>query len=151
MSLAARSLEMTDVLPPQQPPPSTSTHASSSSDEEEADDDLADLPATHTQPPPNFNRVRRTSVSAESITPTALGSNDYQKVVIPKTDDQRLRIETSIRNNFLFRSLDEEQHTDVVNAMVERKVASGEVGRKGTIGLDRTGVLQDHRTDGMRF
>lgn len=112
---------MADVLRAAPPAPYSDAH--STSDEEE--DEVGDLqPAA---PPPNFNRVRRTSVSAESITPTALGA-DYQKIVVPKTDEQRVRIETSIKNNFLFRSLDEEQHTDVVNAMVERKVAAGEVG-----------------------
>jgi hypothetical protein len=48
-------------------------------------------------------------------------------VVVPKTEEQRGRIEQAVKNNFLFRGLDEEQHGDVVNAMVERKVESGEV------------------------
>ncbi|KAI9019062.1 cyclic nucleotide-binding-like protein [Hyaloraphidium curvatum] len=106
---------MAEVLPP--PGDARQSDAHDSSDEEDA----GDLPPA---PPPNFLRARRTSVSAESITPTAGAA--YEKVVVPKSDEQRRRIEASIKNNFLFRSLDEEQHTDVVNAMAERKVASGE-------------------------
>lgn len=73
---------------------------------------------------PNHNRGRRTSVSAESMAPTT--DKDYVKVNIPKTDEQRRRIDASIRANFLFKSIDEEQFTDVVNAMAEKRVEPGE-------------------------
>lgn len=67
------------------------------------------------------SRGRRTSVSAESLQPTA--SQDFVKTVVPKTDEQRERIRVAIGNNFLFKNLDEEQYLDVVNAMVEKRVA----------------------------
>lgn len=93
-------------------------------DEEEAD--LA-------PPPVNHNRGRRTSVSAESMAPTL--DKDYVKTVIPKSEEQKKRIEASIRGNFLFRSLDDEQYMDVVNAMAEKHVKTGEeVIKQGGIG-----------------
>ena len=61
--------------------------------------------------------------------------SDYVKTVIPKTDDQKERIEKSIRGNFLFRNLDEEQYMDVVNAMAEKTLPPGEeIIKQGGIG-----------------
>ncbi|KAI8902129.1 cyclic nucleotide-binding-like protein [Globomyces pollinis-pini] len=88
------------------------------------DDDEDDLPPI--VPPPNHNRGRRTSVSAESMAPTD-ADTEYVKVNIPKSQEQRKRIETSIRGNFLFKSLDDEQYNDVVNAMAEKRVQPEEV------------------------
>jgi CRP-like cAMP-binding protein len=72
--------------------------------------------------PVNLNRGRRTSVSAESMAPST-GIEEYVKVNIPKSDDQRKRIEKAIRANFLFKAIDDEQFTDVVNAMAEKLVS----------------------------
>ncbi|RKP22389.1 cyclic nucleotide-binding-like protein, partial [Syncephalis pseudoplumigaleata] len=72
-----------------------------------------------------LNRGRRTTVSAESMVPSA--GDDFAKIVIPKTEEQRKRIEASIANNFLFRNLDEEQYKDVIDAMAEKRVAAGEI------------------------
>ncbi|KAJ3108559.1 hypothetical protein HDU97_000841 [Phlyctochytrium planicorne] len=91
----------------------------SDDDDDEEDDSTAPLP-----PPVTYNRGRRTSVSAESMAPTT--DTDFVKIIIPKTEEQRVRIQASIKNNFLFRSCDEEQYTDVVNAMSEKHVAAGE-------------------------
>ncbi|KAG9296397.1 hypothetical protein G9A89_014989 [Geosiphon pyriformis] len=99
------------------------------SEEELYDDEPGDLPAI----PINYNRGRRTSVSAESMAPSQ--DKDYVKTVIPKTEEQRQRIEASIANNFLFKNLDEEQYKDVIDAMVEKRVEKGEeVIRQGGIG-----------------
>jgi len=73
----------------------------------------------------HFNRGRRASVSAESMTPTH--DDDFHKIVIPKTPEQRARIEASIANNFLFKNLDDEQHQDVVDAMTEKRYETGDV------------------------
>jgi hypothetical protein len=89
----------------------------------DSDDDLLEEPPV-TQAAPSHNRNRRTSVSAESMAPTVDAS--YVKVVIPKSEEQRTRIETSVRNNFLFKSLDEDQYVDVVDAMSEKKTEVGE-------------------------
>ncbi|CAG8651210.1 33600_t:CDS:2, partial [Racocetra persica] len=90
------------------------------SEEELYDDEPSDLPAI----PINYNRGRRTSVSAESMAPSQ--DKDYVKIYIPKTPEQRKRIETSIANNFLFKNLDEEQYKDVIDAMVEKRVDKNE-------------------------
>ncbi|CAG8701698.1 44972_t:CDS:2 [Gigaspora margarita] len=90
------------------------------SEEELYDDEPSDLPAI----PINYNRGRRTSVSAESMAPSQ--DKDYVKIFIPKTPEQRKRIEASIANNFLFKNLDEEQYKDVIDAMVEKKVEQNE-------------------------
>lgn len=74
--------------------------------------------------PPTFNRGRRTSISAESMAPTK--EEDFDKTYIPKTSEQRHRIETSISENFLFKNLDEDQYKDVVDAMTEKLVSVGE-------------------------
>jgi CRP-like cAMP-binding protein len=98
-------------------------------DDEEEEEEEEPAPP----PPVNHNRGRRTSVSAESMAPTL--DKDYEKIVIPKSDEQKKRIETAIRGNFLFRSLDEEQYMDVVNAMAEKHVKTGEeVIKQGGIG-----------------
>ena len=76
---------------------------------------------------------RRTSVSAE---PISVDSENHPPLpVYPKTEYQLRRIKTSTKNNFLFRDLDEEQETGVLNAMRETQVASGQVViRQGDIG-----------------
>jgi CRP-like cAMP-binding protein len=93
-----------------------SLHSNSDDDDEEY---VPPMPAIET----NHNRGRRTSVSAESMAPS---TEDYVKVIIPKSQEQRSRIEKAIKGNFLFKSIDEEQFADVVNAMVEKKVLKGE-------------------------
>ena len=108
------------------PPPEKKPDADQSSDE---DDVLDEAP----RPPINFNRERRTSVSAESMAPSQ--DKDYVKINVPKSREQRTRIENSIQNNFLFKSLDEEQHTDVVNAMTEKDCKNGDsIIQQGGIG-----------------
>ncbi|KNZ73843.1 cAMP-dependent protein kinase regulatory subunit [Termitomyces sp. J132] len=69
--------------------------------------------------------ARRTSVSAESI--AVDDSSDEPLPIYPKTADQTRRIKSSIANNFIFRDLDEEQETGVINAMQELKVPRNEV------------------------
>ncbi|EGF83549.1 hypothetical protein BATDEDRAFT_18644 [Batrachochytrium dendrobatidis JAM81] len=115
------------------------------SDDDDATGSNDDMVVESLPPPPtNHNRGRRTSVSAESMAPSA--DKDYIKIDIPKTSEQRKRIESAIHANFLFRSLDEEQYTDVVNAMAEKKITAGEeVIKQGGIGdyfyIVETGAL----------
>ncbi|ORX54472.1 cAMP dependent protein kinase regulatory subunit [Hesseltinella vesiculosa] len=90
-------------------------------DEDEERDQIGDL---HSLPMVALaGRGRRTSVSAESLQPTS--AKDFVKTVIPKTEAQRDRISEAIGQNFLFKHLDEEQYTDVVNAMSEKVVPKG--------------------------
>ncbi|KAG0094932.1 hypothetical protein BGZ93_006546 [Podila epicladia] len=101
---------------------------SDSESESEEDDEPTPLP----QMPPAYLRGRRTSVSAESMVPS---HQNYVKTVIPKTPEQRKRIELSIASNFLFKNLDEDQHEDVVNAMAEKRFRSREnVIEQGAVG-----------------
>lgn len=90
------------------------------SDDDEEYEDPAPMPVVS-----NHNRGRRTSVSAESMAPST-ENQEYIKVNIPKADEQRIRIEKAIRANFLFKAIDDEQFSDVVNAMAEKLVPAGE-------------------------
>lgn len=97
--------------------------------EEEHDTFTADLPDFSMM---ICSRGRRTSVSAESMTPSF---NGFVKTVISKTDDQRRRIQLAIASNFLFRNLDENQYEDMINAMSEKQVRANEkVIQQGAIG-----------------
>jgi len=66
---------------------------------------------------------RRASVSAEPIDV----ESDEPPPVYPKTPEQFRSIKASIANNFVFRDLDQEQETGVLNAMKEVHVKKGEV------------------------
>jgi CRP-like cAMP-binding protein len=92
-------------------------------DEDDEEHDNFSTEPLPSLPPTNYNRGRRTSVSAESMAPSA--NQDFVKLVIPKSQAQAERIKVSIGNNFLFRNLDEEQYLDVVNAMSEKRVSKG--------------------------
>ncbi|SPC68076.1 probable cAMP-dependent protein kinase type II regulatory chain [Ustilago sp. UG-2017b] len=76
--------------------------------------------------PPTFNLARRTSVSAESMAPSAVDAqhdgSPLAKTVIPKSEEQMERIRGSIGNNLLFRNLEQDQYRDVLLAMKEVKV-----------------------------
>ncbi|KAF8897400.1 cyclic nucleotide-binding-like protein [Infundibulicybe gibba] len=90
-------------------------------------------PGDYLHPPTSAIFARRTSVSAESI---AVDSTAEESTpVYPKTADQLRRIKKSIANNFIFRDLDEEQETGVLNAMQEIKVSRNTVViRQGDVG-----------------
>eukprot|EP00835_Amoeboradix_gromovi_P001030 NODE_40_length_29852_cov_0.370215.p9 type:complete len:322 gc:universal NODE_40_length_29852_cov_0.370215:24195-23230(-) len=107
-------------------------------DEFGSEDDIAD-----DEQPVQITRGRRTSVSAESMQP----ETNFEKIIIPKTDEQKSRLLESVQQNFLFRNLDEEQSTDVINAMIERTVITGEqIIKQGDEG-DYFYVAEDGRYD----
>ena len=109
------------------------------------DDELQLAPLPNV-PQPAVNRGRRTSVSAESMNPAAL-QEKFEKIVIAKSDEQKARIQKSVQNNFLFRNLDEEQSADVINAMAEKKVKSGDsIIKQGAEG-DFFFVLEEGKCD----
>lgn len=91
-------------------------------------DDAAPLPN-------NYNLNRRTSVSAESLTPTST-SQDWSPPSHPKSADQIERLRKAVSSNFLFSSLAEEQATQVLGALQEkplpkagmRVITQGDVG-----------------------
>ncbi|XP_059161439.1 cAMP-dependent protein kinase type II regulatory subunit-like isoform X2 [Physella acuta] len=85
--------------------------------------------------PPPPTRDRRKSVSAERYDPEADDDQSYSKVVHPKSDDQRKRLQDAIKNILLFRSLDQEQMQEVLDAMFEKEVTPGqEIIRQGDDG-----------------
>ncbi|CAO3616396.1 unnamed protein product [Cunninghamella echinulata] len=82
------------------------------------------------------NLQRRTSVSAESMTPSSdTQAHRLNKTVIPKTLEQQDRIRSAIQTNFLFRHLDELQYKDVIDAMTEKHILPQEtVIQQGDVG-----------------
>ncbi|KAG0331648.1 hypothetical protein BG004_001558 [Podila humilis] len=111
------------------PAASSPDHSMGSDSDSDSDDDptpMMNLAASY------HIRGRRPSVSAESMVPS---HQNYVKTVIPKTQEQRSRIEVSIASNFLFKNLDEDQHEDVVNAMAEKRFNRGQnVIEQGAVG-----------------
>ncbi|XP_035402893.1 cAMP-dependent protein kinase type II-alpha regulatory subunit [Anser cygnoides] len=73
--------------------------------------------------PPVINRCnRRVSVCAEAFDPDEEEEDTEQRVVHPKTDEQRCRLQEACKDILLFRNLDQEQLSQVLDAMFERKV-----------------------------
>lgn len=72
--------------------------------------------------PSNYNMNRRTSVSAESLAPASADDANWKAPQYPKTDDQLSRLRTAVSNNFLFSHLDDEQSSQVLGALQERKI-----------------------------
>jgi len=68
-------------------------------------------------------RNRRISVSAETMGADELNS---EKVVHPKTEEQKARITNAIKGNFLFGRLEPALHAELIDAMVERPFKNGE-------------------------
>lgn len=65
---------------------------------------------------------RRSSVSAESMSPAALTEEDWTPPCHPKTEEQKERLTRAIKPNFLFRELDEEQMNIILEALVEKPI-----------------------------
>ncbi|KAF9109775.1 hypothetical protein BGX27_007221 [Mortierella sp. AM989] len=128
LSVTSPNIGSTATLAASSPDHSMESESESESEDEDDQEDPSPLLAM----PPNYMRGRRTSVSAESMVPS---HQNYVKTVIPKTAEQRRRIEISISNNFLFKNLDEDQHEDVVNAMTEKRFQRGvNVIEQGAVG-----------------
>lgn len=71
--------------------------------------------------------IRRKSVFAEHYDPEEDDDDDNDKVVYPKSDEQRKQLAEAVKNILLFRSLEQEQVQEVLDAMFERKVQTGDV------------------------
>ena len=71
------------------------------------------------------SRLRRGSVSAESYNPPGRGESRKPSVVIPKSKEQKERIELSVSRNLLFKNLDSEQKVEIIDAMFEKRVSAG--------------------------
>jgi len=86
----------------------------------ESEDDI-----DYDEPVYNSSQYRRKSVFAEAYNPEE-DDGDDTKVVHPKTDGQRVRLQEVAKNCLLFKTLDDSQLIEVIDAMFEKKVESGE-------------------------
>lgn len=85
--------------------------AESDSDEEEE----MDVPT-----PSRYDR--RGSVCAEAYNPDDDEEDTEPRVIHPKTDEQRCRLQEACKDILLFRSLDQEQFSEILDAMFEKLV-----------------------------
>lgn len=63
---------------------------------------------------------------AEQYDPEEESDGEEQRLVYPKSDEQRRRLGEAVKNILLFRSLDTTEMSEVLDAMFERKVEAGE-------------------------
>lgn len=91
-------------------------------------DASGDVPPTVRGPPnpdsypAQYNFGRRTSVSAESLKPSADTYDNWSPPFHQKTADQLQRLKTAIAGNFLFSHLDDEQSDSILGALVEKPI-----------------------------
>lgn len=74
---------------------------------------------------PPIKGKRRQGVAAESYDPEK-DDDKYEKIVHEKTEEQRQRLLNATKSILLFKSLDDDQMRDVIDAMFEQKVEVGE-------------------------
>ena len=101
---------------------------------------LVNLTNSNSNPKPgNITGTRDGSpVSAERYDPEA-DDDDDDKVIYPKTDEQRERLAEAVCGILLFRCLEPEQMQDVIDAMFEKDVNLGNLSSsKGTMGITFT-------------
>ncbi|XP_010579393.1 PREDICTED: cAMP-dependent protein kinase type II-beta regulatory subunit [Haliaeetus leucocephalus] len=78
-------------------------------------------------PAPVINRfTRRASVCAEAYNPDEEEDDTESRIIHPKTDDQRNRLQEACKDILLFKNLDPEQMSQVLDAMFEKLVEGGE-------------------------
>ncbi|XP_006633388.1 cAMP-dependent protein kinase type II-beta regulatory subunit isoform X1 [Lepisosteus oculatus] len=76
---------------------------------------------------PVINRfVRRASVCAEAFNPDDEEEDTEPRIIHPKSDEQRQRLQEACKDILLFKSLDPEQMSQVLDAMFEKIVETGE-------------------------
>ncbi|XP_061845033.1 cAMP-dependent protein kinase type II-beta regulatory subunit isoform X1 [Colius striatus] len=76
---------------------------------------------------PAINRfTRRASVCAEAYNPDEEEDDAESRIIHPKTDDQRNRLQEACKDILLFKNLDPEQMSQVLDAMFEKLVEGGE-------------------------
>ncbi|XP_071961215.1 cAMP-dependent protein kinase type II regulatory subunit-like isoform X2 [Antedon mediterranea] len=91
-------------------------------DDVQSDEEFAEPPPDL---PKRYAAGRRKSVCAERYDPDA-DDDDCEKVVHPKSDDQRNRLQTAVKHILIFRALDDQQMQEVLDAMFERKTTPGD-------------------------
>lgn len=76
--------------------------------------------------PSNYHMTRRTSVSAESLNPSAADDN-WKPPFHAKTADQIDRLKASVSSNFLFAHLPDESSSVVLGALVEKPIPAKDI------------------------
>ncbi|KAF2367934.1 Cyclic nucleotide-binding domain [Trinorchestia longiramus] len=84
-----------------------------------------DLESPMDEGPPPSRITRRKSIFAEAYDPEE-DDDEGERVIHAKSDEQRQRLGETVRNIFLFRSLDPEQVSEVLDAMFEKRVDVGD-------------------------
>ncbi|DBA04978.1 TPA: hypothetical protein N0F65_006980 [Lagenidium giganteum] len=102
----------------------TNHHSDESESEEEDEGDAVGEMTEKQAPPKPVVKGRRTSVSAETIDPHS--AKQFERVVHPKSDQERQRIAKIVVENILFKSLDEKQHNIVLDAMFPKEFEPGQ-------------------------
>jgi len=87
---------------------------------------MAPMSGSHTLPQ-NYNYNRRTSVSAESMNPSDVASDNWTPPRHEKTPAQLARLQKAISNNFIFQHLDEEQASMAIGALVEKAIPKADI------------------------
>lgn len=77
--------------------------------------------------PDKYNFGRRTSVSAESLKPSADTNDNWTPPSHEKTPEQLERLKKAIEGNFLFNHLDDEQSAQILGALVEKPIPAKDI------------------------
>lgn len=77
--------------------------------------------------PAQYNFARRTSVSAESLKPSADTDDNWSPPFHQKTPEQLERLKHALKGNFLFAHLDDEQYSQVLGALVEKPIPAKDI------------------------
>uniref|UniRef100_A0A6I8NK71 Protein kinase cAMP-dependent type II regulatory subunit beta n=1 Tax=Ornithorhynchus anatinus TaxID=9258 RepID=A0A6I8NK71_ORNAN len=99
---------------------------SENGDEDAAAAAKAGLGATEFTAPVINRFTRRASVCAEAYNPDEEEDDAESRIIHPKTDDQRTRLQEACKDILLFKNLDPEQMSQVLDAMFEKLVKEGE-------------------------
>ncbi|KAG5954717.1 hypothetical protein E4U57_004165 [Claviceps arundinis] len=87
-----------------------------------ADEHMRRGPPNPESYPAQYNFARRTSVSAESLKPSADSYDNWSPPRHEKTAEQIDRLKKAIGGNFLFSHLDDEQTSQILGALVEKPI-----------------------------